>query len=127
MYETMALHIYQDATAGGHRYQDIGDPRPWPMGNDNTMSNHIASDSISPGERSNNMLATKYVDLWFERGYVPDGDILSRIGVDTSSNSRATVEQWDKFDQLNDQLQNRPSYKTYQPVIIYEKVPADFV
>jgi hypothetical protein len=114
MYETMALHIYQDATSEGHR-NDITGPRPWPMGNDNNMVRHIISDAINLDDSSNNRLATKYVDLWFDRGYVPEGDILNRVGVDTNSSTRATEDRWNDFHRMELQLENRPLYQQYVP------------
>jgi len=83
------------------------------MDSDNSLAQHVAKDFVSPEPRSNNMLASNYAGLWFERGYVPEGDILDWVGVDVSSDTKATDARWQKYDHMEESLKQRPSYYDY--------------
>jgi YD repeat-containing protein len=80
-YEGLAFHTIQDRTAFAHWDPKTDEPRVW--GDILTKLLHITRDTYNPGPNSQAVIATKEFHYdFFRKGYIPEGDLLSRYGTD---------------------------------------------
>jgi len=92
--EGIAIHALQDSTSPSHRDAITGNLKKWtdPDGFFETIKwlfsgiSHVSHEAHNPGVGSNAYNVTRDVHNWLSSGYVPEGNLIRRYGVDESDN-----------------------------------------